>query len=222
MSTASLLRSLSLATAVGFAALALGCQTTEPHDRAATSADQVVAVGSSSGDTQVHLDKTLNALDEVVAKAKVDPKSAYDTFAKSLGQFSSSFAALKQHRATLAQSTQTWFGEFEKQNNAIQDESLRKLGEERLTEFRSQIGDVSKQIDELMAGTSTLEGQLNSLRTYLGNDLTEPGIEAVASRISDTTKDGRKLAGGLGKLSKSSTTVAEKLRAARPPPAAAK
>jgi len=219
MSPHALTRVLTL---IALGALAFGCKTTETHDRAATTADHVVAVGGTAGQTQVQLDRAADALDDIVAKAAVDPTSAFKTFRTALEGFSDSFAKLKGERAALGESATLWFSEFQKNNNAIQDMELRKLGEERMADLQSKIGDVQKQVDELLANTTAVEVRMNNLRTFLGNDLTQAGIKTVAGRVSDTTKDARKAAGGLGRLSKSSEAAAEKMRAARPPPPPAK
>lgn len=216
MSTRTLLYSLS----VSLAALVLGCKSAEPHDRAATTADHVVALGNAAGEAQVNLDKAANALDDVSAKAAVDPVTAFDAYKKSLAAFSDSYMAMKNKRAAIADSARTWFDDFQKQNGLIQDEDLRKLGEDRLATFRAKIDDVKKQVDELVTSTDAVETQMNNLRTFLSNDLTADGIKSASGRISDTSKDARKSASGLGKLAKGAGGTADKLRAARPPPPA--
>ena len=50
------------------------------------------------------------------------------------------------------------------------------------------------------------------LRQVPGNDLSPKGIDAAEDKISACVKDGRKVASGLGKLSKSSETLAAKVR----------
>lgn len=212
------LRTRPLVAVLCLAAMLTACKSTEGHDRAASTADQVVAVGSVAGQTQASLDDTLNSMEQVVATMKQGPKAAFDGFSKHLASFSSNVAKLTSERTALSAKAETWFTEFEKQNVAIQDPDLRKTGEKRLADFREQVADVSKQVDVLMRETTALEGRIKDLRAYLGNDLTPDGIEAVSGRISDAAKDGRKVAVGLGELSKSSDALAAKMRASRPPP----
>jgi uncharacterized phage infection (PIP) family protein YhgE len=216
------IHTLALATALLLSALPLACKTTEGHDRAETTADQVVALGAAAGGTQSALDQTLKSLEEVVATKDKSPKTAYDAFAKGYGSFVEEFASLNSTRAGLKSKAEVWFTEFEKQNSAIQDADLRKSGEKRLETFREGIAETSKQVDKLIEGTSGVEARLKDLRTFLSNDLTPDGIGAVEDRIKDLAKDGRKAAGGLGELRKSSEALAEKLRAARAQAPAAK
>lgn len=211
-------QTLSLTALLALAAPMTACKSTEGHDRAETTSERVHTVGHVAGQTQTHLDKTLNALEKVVATKDQGPKAAFDSFTSELGAFESSFAELAKSRDALKSSAEIWFTEFEKNNAAIQDESLRATGAKRLMGFRDQVQDVSKQVDDLMTGTRALETRLGDLRTYLGNDLTPGGIDSVSGRVKDTASDGRKLAEGLGKLSKSSDTLAAGLAATRPPP----
>lgn len=210
-------RSLLLAALLALTPLPLACKSTEGHDRAAETANQVVEIGGIAGQTQLRLDNTLAALEKVVATANQDPKPAFDTFAKEFNAFSSEFASLTKERESLKTKAELWFTEFAKKNDAIQDADLRKDGTKRLAEFREQVGDLSKQVDTLMTGTSALEAQIRDLRTFLGNDLTKKGIDTASGRIEDTAKNGRKVASGLGKLSKASEEIASKMRAATPP-----
>jgi len=210
-------KSLILVSLCAATALFTGCATTEGHDRAAETADQVVELGGSAGQTQLRLDNTLVALEKVVATAQQDPKPAYATFVREYEAFTNEFAGLTKDREMLKAKSATWFTEFEKQNNAIGDADLREAGTKRLAEFREQVAEVSEQVDELMSGTSSLNTRLKDVRTFLGNDLTPKGIDTVSGRIGDAAKEGRKFAAGLGKLSKSSTDLAAKMRAARMP-----
>ena len=198
-------------------ALPLACKATEGHDRAESTADRVVDVGAAAGQTQLHLDKTLDALAQLEATRNQDPKPGYKEFTGSYDNFASELATLVKRRDSLRTTAESWFSEYEKQNRSIQDEDLRKTGEKRLSGFREQIADTSKQVDEILKNANAVDGRLKDLHTYLSNDLTPDGIDAVSGRISDLSKDGRKVAARLGDLSKSSETLAGKLRAARKP-----
>lgn len=211
----SLMPSLIVSLLCGM--LPIACKSTEGHDRAAHTADQVVKVGGVAGQTQTYLDKTLASLEQVVATKDQDPKPAFDTFVKQLGGFQSEFAKLTKARDAMKAKSTEWFAEFEAKNAAIQDPELREDGTKRLASFRDQVMEVSEQVDGLMTETNALQVTLTDLRTYLGNDLTPNGIDAVSGRIGNTAKSGRKLADGLGRLSKSSDTLAAGLRAARQP-----
>jgi phage-related minor tail protein len=212
--------SLAIPALLLFCALPTGCKSTEGHDHAENTADKVVAVGAAAGQTQLQLDKTLEALAQVEANRSKDPKPAYGTFAKSFDAFSGELAGLVGDRAALKSSADAWFSEYTRQNSAIQDEDLRRTGEKRLAEFKGLVAEASEQVDKLLQSASAIEGRLTDLHTYLSNDLTPDGIEAVSGRIDDVTSDGRKLAARLGELSKSAQELAGKMRAARPPPPA--
>jgi hypothetical protein len=217
MRPSSPIRALSLPALLLLAALPTGCKSTEGHDRAAETADQVVEVGGNAGQTQLYLDKSLDSLGKLVATSAEDPTPAFKAFSGELASFKSEFAEFGSSRAALRTKAETWFAEFEKQNNAIQDEDLRETGTKRLAEFREQVGETSARIDELVGAATKLELRLSDLRTYLSNDLTADGIKAVSGRIEDVTEDGRKIAVGLGELSKASGQLAERMRAARKP-----
>jgi hypothetical protein len=196
-------------------ALPLACKSTEGHDRAESTADRVVDVGAAAGQTQLYLDKTLDALAQLEATKSQDPKVAYKEFSGNYDSFTAELATLVKRREALRATAEGWFTEYEKQNSSIQDEDLRKTGEKRLAGFKEQIADTSKQVDEFLKNANSVDARLKDLHTYLSNDLTPDGIDAVSGRISDVTKDGRKVAARMGDLSKSSETLASKLRAAR-------
>jgi hypothetical protein len=217
MRATQLVKTILLASSIALAVVPLACKTAEVHDRASTTADSVVAVGGAAGQTQLHLDNTLAALEQIAATAKQDPLPAFKTFADSFDAFGRHLADLTEKRKSLETESMAWFTDFEKQNAAIQDPDLRKQGDQRLADFRTKVGGVSGQVDNLMAETLSLQGHLKDVRTFLGNDLTPAGIANVAGRITSYGKDGRKVAEGLGKLSKSSGDLAASLRSARAP-----
>ena len=217
MRATQLVKNLLLASSLALAALPMACKTAEVHDRASSTADCVVAVGGAAGQTQLHLDNTLAALEQIAATAKQDPMPAFKTFADSFDAFGRNLTTLTKQRSTLETEAMAWFTDFEKQNAAIQDPALRKQGDQRLADFRTKVGGVSGQVDSLMSEALALQGHLKDLRTFLGNDLTPAAIASVSSRITDSAKEGRKVAEGLGKLSKASGELATSLRAARAP-----
>jgi hypothetical protein len=215
MFTNSFLRAFTLTTTLALAAVPMACKTTEGHDRAATTANQVVKVGGVAGQTQLRLDNALTALQKIEESAKGDPKPAFDSFMKELGTFKSEFGTLASERAALRTEAESWFTEYAKQNDQIADEDMKEAGKKRLMDYREQVTDISKQVDDLMASCTAVSGSLDDLRKFLGNDLSAKGIEAASDKIGDCAKEGRKVAAGLGKLSKSSEALAAKLRSGR-------
>jgi hypothetical protein len=197
----------------------LGCKSAETHDEAAATANSVVEVGGAAGQVQLHLDQTLTALEQVSATAAQDPKPAYDTFKSGLAAYSSQLATLVKDRTAFADRARGWLDEFTKRNEAINDEDLRKAGAKRITEFREQVGDITKKVDDLVTDSKAIESRLTDLRTFLGNDLTPKAVDTASGRIKDVAKDGRKVAERWGQLSKSTEAAAAKLRAAQTPPA---
>jgi hypothetical protein len=210
-----------LASVLALALVPAACKSTEGHDRAAQTADQVVSLGHVSGQSQLHLDNSLNALEKITVTAEQNPKPAFDMFAKELEAFGDTTQQLTKQRATLKTKAEAWFADFQIKGETIQDEELRKASADRLAAFREQVAQVSSQVDGLMAGTSSLQTRLMDLRTFLGADLTAKGIGSVSSRITDSVKDGRKVAADLGRLSKASEDISNSMRAARSTPPAA-
>ncbi|MBL8862976.1 MAG: DUF2959 family protein [Planctomycetes bacterium] len=197
--------------------LPLACKSTEGHDRAEATALRVESVGGAAGQTQLRLDESLAALEQIVATAKQDPKPAFQSFTKALGSFQKELANLASERAALQKESQAWFDEFAKQNATIQDPALRTKGEKRLADLRGSTTETSSRFTKFIEQARGFESRLGDLRKFLGNDLTPAGIEAVSSRIKSTAKEGRELAAELGELSKKSAALAEPLRAARQP-----
>ncbi len=204
-----------LAAALALAAFAAGCRSTEGHDRAAETADRVVAVGDFAGQTQLRLDKTLDALEQIVATASQDPMPAFQAFADEFEEFQDEFADLRREREGFESTAKSWLAAFERQNSEIQDADLRQSGAARLVELRADVAGISRQIDALIAETQALDVRLKDLRTYLGNDLSAKGIELVAQRIGVTARDGRQVAASLGQLFQSAESLTIKMRAAR-------
>jgi hypothetical protein len=195
------------------------CATTEGHDRANATALRVEAVGGAAGQTQLRLDQTLDALEQIAATATQDPQPAFRAFSTAFARFQSELQRLASERARLDSTSQTWFAEFQRQNAAIQDPELREQGEQRLADLRARTTDTSARFARFLEATRGFETRLADLRLYLGNDLTPAGIDAVTGRIRTTAQEGRELAADLGELSKSATDLAAPLRAARQPAA---
>ena len=217
MTPPNALRNLALPVLLIAALSAASCKSTEGHDRAASTADQVVMVGHCAGQTQLRLDQALNGLKKVDSTRGEDPTPAFKEFASAYSSYTEELADLRKERTTLTARAESWFNEFEMKNAAIQDENLRADGAKRLAEYRERIHETAQQVDDLLKGATTVEKELGDLRTYLGNDLSPDGVKTASGKIADVTKDGHKVAEALGDLSKKSDALATKMRAARKP-----
>ncbi len=212
-------RTSSLALVFALAGLPLACKSTETHDRAATTADSIVAVGGVAGQAQLRLDQTLDALEQVAARSVNDPKPPFDAFAAKFDDFQDELDNLESDRVSFENRANTWLAEYAERNETIQDAELRQAGATRVADFRSQIAGITQDVDGILSDARALEARLLDVRTFLGNDLTPQAVRTVSGRIDEITRDGRKLAERLGQLSKSSSETAGKLRAVRTPPA---
>ncbi len=205
------------ASALVIALASAACKSTEGSDRAAQTALQVEAVGSVTGQTQLRLDQSLDALEQIAATADHNPKPAFDAFVTAFESFRAESAKFSREHGQLQSQMQTWFAEFSKRNATIQDAELRAQGEERLADLRGKSSAASERYEEVLTATRSFATRLGDLRIFLGNDLTPAAIETVGSRIKDTTKEGRQLAEKLGEYSKAAESIATPLRAAKQP-----
>lgn len=80
-----------------------------------------------------------------------------------------------------------------KETETISDPALKKASDTRRTQARQSFGAVTDGLDQVRLAYDPFIASLRDLRTALGSDLTEGGVNAAAPTISKAKNDGQRL-----------------------------
>jgi len=187
---------LFLATAVLFT----GCASANYNKAAGTAAAlnqsaTLVTTGS------VQMDRTLAALNDLLANPQPDLRMQFKTFDDSVNDL----AAAAQDVAAKTQDMQTqgdaYFTEWDLELAQIHNEDIRTRSESRKAETMAKFAKMHQQYDDTEAAFKPFMSDLHDIQKFLANDLTPAGLAAIKDPAAKATSDAEPLKKSLTSLS---------------------
>src|SRR5688572_7593607 len=201
---------------IGLALLA-GCKSTgaDKVDQTSTRLEQFkTAVGSLKG----QLGSTADSLANVVESGASDPKPAYKEYNKQVGAISSSVAKARGHLEKAQTEGARLFEEWNKRLETITDADIRASSEKRRNDLQAALAGVAEKTAPAMAGLDSFVASAKDLDTYLSQDLTPAGIDAISGKSKDLSKLAQSTSEDLDDVIEEVAEVAAKFATAKPPP----
>jgi outer membrane murein-binding lipoprotein Lpp len=220
MSSTTGIRVLVSSGLIGLALLA-GCKSTgaDKVDQTSTRLEQFkTSVGALKG----QLGSTADSLANVVESGSSDPKPAFKEFDKQVDAVSGSVAKARTNLEKAQTEGAKLFEEWTKRLDTITDPEIRKSSEKRRSDLQAALTRVSDKTAPAMAGLDSFVASAKDLQTYLSQDLTPAGIEAISGKSKDLGKKASSISKDLDEVIEEVTKVSNQFATAKPPPAPAK
>jgi uncharacterized protein YukE len=124
-----------------------------------------------------------------------DTKQAFAAFSKSVSTVEASAGKATRELDGLRKETEAYFAKWTRDSAAITDASLKKSAEKRQKSMASVLDDLGDQMGDVQEELVPFQTLLGEVRTYLGNDLSPAGLEAVRAKAKTLGKQARSLVG---------------------------
>jgi len=197
-------RAPAFLTLAALAALGLGlpaCASTGVA-RLASTTSSMEDLEALVGKAKRSLAGTLAALDEVENTAGTDPRPAFSRFRGGVKDVRSTADAVPRRaialKARAAQHHEKWLRE----TSAIQDESLRKLAEERRAATMKRFEGIGAKAVALKTGYEPVIRRLKDIQVFLSNDLNPTGIAASRKQVAEVKDEAEEVDQALDELAK--------------------
>ena len=213
-------RAVVTSTLLGLALVA-GCKSTgaDKVDQTSTRLEQFKnAVGSLKG----QLGATAAALANVVESGSSDPKPAYKEYSKQVDAISSSVTKARSNLERAHTEGAKLFEEWNKRLETITDPDIRASSEKRRNDLQQALAGITDETGPAMAGLDSFVASSKDLQTYLSQDLTPAGIEAIKGKSKDLSKAAESVSEDLDDVIEEVAKVSQQFATAKPPPPPAK
>jgi len=173
---------------LGTAAFLGGCATTG-MDRSVKTSNSMQDVDNEMRKMVVQSDATAASLDVLVKAGQPDLKKSFDTFSKNVTKLDSEGKRVLKRIEEMKANSKEYFAEWEKQGDAYTNPQIRELSEER----RAKLAEIYAQVHIAGAGIKgsylAYLSDLKEIHTYLSNDLTPNGVEAITPVANKSSQD---------------------------------
>lgn len=184
---------------VGVITLLLACGTTGmQRSEKATTTMQTVADEISLVTAQ--LDATGSSLDDLTRTGQSDVGKAFASYSSNVTKMKDLEERFAKHADEMKSRGKEYFAEWKKQGDAYTNPEIRELSEQR----RAELGEIYQGIAEASLGVKsafqTYMSDLKEIQTYLSNDLTPKGIDAITPSTHKVVRDGENLKHALNRV----------------------
>ena len=187
-------QSLALLTALllGSTTFMGGCATTGA-ERVAKTTNTMQTVENEYRQTATQVDATTAALNELIKPDQVDQRKAFEAYKASVERMDNQGKQLVKNSEEMNARGRDYFAEWEKTGNKYTNPEIRELSEQRRNEMSQTFAKIPEASIGVRGSLRSYVTQLKEIQTYLSNDLTPKGIEAITPMAQKAIKDGDNL-----------------------------
>jgi F0F1-type ATP synthase membrane subunit b/b' len=208
-------RSLLITALLGLSAL-VGCTSTGSSEVDATST-KMEKLSISIETLRQQVTGTADSLAKVVETAEVDPKPHLKTYVSNFSGASKTAASSRAQLNRVKEGAVKLFEQWDKKAEAITDKDIREASMDRRKDLSKALESVVLAIEPSLDSLDAFLATAKDVNTYLGQDLTPTGIEAIAPKAKSLTKSAKDIDKQLDKVLATVKEAAPKFATAKAP-----
>ena len=183
---------ISLAIAITGAIGLAGCATTG-MERSTKAQTSMTEMDSTIKLLLVQLDATGASLREIVKPDNSDVEKAFRLYTENVKKMEQMEKNFTRHADEMNARGKDYFKEWQKDGDKYKNQRIQQLSEQRRFELSRIYGEIASNSIGVKEGLNSYVSDLKEIQTYLSNDLTPKGIEAIAPLAREVARKGSQL-----------------------------
>ena len=179
------LLAIVIMAAVGMA----GCATTG-MERSTKAQTSMTEMDGNIKLLLVQLDATEASLRELVKPDNSDVKKAFQLFSENTSKLDQLEQSFTRHTNEMHTRGNDYFEEWQKEGDNYKNPRIQKLSEQRRLELSRTYGEIAINSIGVKERLNAYVSDLKEIQTYLSNDLTPKGIQAIEPLTREITRKG--------------------------------
>lgn len=141
----------------------------------------------------VQLDATGASLDELTKPGQSDVKKAFDLYSDNVSKIEEMERDFAKHADEMKARGKNYFEEWQKEGDKYKNPQIQELSEQRRIELGEIYGRIAQNSIGVKEAFKAYVSDVKEIQTYLSNDLTSKGIEAIVPISKKVVNDGDNL-----------------------------
>jgi hypothetical protein len=141
----------------------------------------------------VQLDATGESLNELTKPDQSDVRKAFDLYTDNVSKIEAMEKDFAKHADEMKARGKEYFEEWQKEGNEYKNPQIKKLSEQRRTELSDIYAGIAQSSIGVKDAFIAYVSDVKEIQSYLSNDLTSKGIEAIAPLSQKVVNDGANL-----------------------------
>ena len=162
--------------------------------RAEKATTSIQAVENDMKTMTSQINSTNSSLNQVIlSKGTPAARGAFDTFSANVSQMESAAAAFIKDSDQMTARGTDYFQEWSKSGNTYTNPQIQQLSEMRRTELTNTFRQMSDSSSAVKGQVNSYLSQIKQIRTYLSNDVSRAGIDAISPVAQKAINDGQQI-----------------------------
>ncbi len=166
-----------------------GCATTS-MERATKTTETTQKVETDYRETSLQIIATNASLEKLVLASPNDIKKAYEDYAKNVNKMEKLSARLNEHTEKMQNQREEYFSEWD---SSYTNPRIQTLSERRRNELRQTYAKIPEASIGVKGTLNSYLTDIRDIQTYLSNDLSPQGIEAIKPFVRKAIYDGERV-----------------------------
>ncbi len=201
-------------------AIVAGCAS-RGYDKATATGTALQAAADKINQGNAQLDQTMASLNNLVERPQADLRPQFEKFSADLSNLQSLASDVNDKATDMQAKGQDYFTDWNQQLASIKNEDIRSRSAKRVKEVQAKFQDINGNFQEAKTAFKPFMSDLKDIQTYLSNDLTPAGIDAIKKTVTKANKQVPALKKTISKLASDFKALGLSMSAMTPPPAGA-
>lgn len=183
---------LVLVLTAGLAACATGPRQQGP-EAVSSSMDQVEQNLTTTQSQVDYVDSAIDDLARSAATEEADLQRAFEEYTSEVARMEEVGEELASHADAMREQGASYFEDWRTSGEEISDPEVRGISDERHAQSRDAFDEATRSSVDVKRALQTYISDLRDIETFLSNDLTPSGVEAITPVIEQAQRDGAAL-----------------------------
>lgn len=162
--------------------------------RAEKATTSIQAVENDMKTMTSQINSTNSSLNQVIlSKGTPAARGAFDTYSPNVSQVESAAAAFIKDSDQMTARGTDYFQEWSKSGNTYTNPQIQQLSELRRTELTNTFRQMSDSSSAVKGQVNAYLSQIKQIRTYLSNDVSRAGVDAINPVAQKAISDGQQI-----------------------------
>jgi len=177
---------------LGLVACSLGACATTPVERQKQTTESLADMRDGMLAAQQQIDKTLSSLNSLVSAPPDKLPEAYQQYARDVDTLKKQTDQVQKSREQMRRGRDQWLAGWQDAQTKVQNPELKEIAQERRSEVAERFDRVGNAFQTASEAFTPFIQNLDDVKTVVGNDLSQRGIDAVSRTnvIQNATTNG--------------------------------
>jgi len=179
----------------------LAACSTSGNQRSLKTSASIAEVEKDISTVVMQINATNNSLTKLTQNEQGDPKKSFKKYSSNVKKMEKDGKQLLEHTEKMRSQGKEYFDEWRIQGDTYSNQQIQSLSEQRRADLSTAFAEISNASVGIKGALKAYMTDIEEIKMYLSNDLTEAGIASISPVAAKAIGDGDYLADAIAPVS---------------------